>query len=61
MFSVDTVEEAEAIRIRFCKLGYDGKTWRWTGFPTHDYKYLGVVSDQIRVFYESMKVRKEGK
>lgn len=61
MFSVDTKEEAEAIRTRFCKLSYDNKTWKWTNFPVHNYEYLGVVSDQIREFYETLKAREDKK
>jgi hypothetical protein len=54
VYSVDTVEEAKAMRTRFCRLGYDGRHL-WTDFPVGDVDALDNVSAALDAAYRKMK------
>ena len=54
VYSVDTVAEAEALRTRFCRLGYDKKHY-WTDFPVGDVDALKGVSAKLDLAYRKMK------
>lgn len=54
VYSVDTVEEAEALQIRFCRKGYDGKYY-WTDFPESDVDALKDVTAALDAAYRKMK------
>ena len=49
-----TVAEAEALRTRFCRLGYDKKHY-WTDFPVGDVDALKGVSAKLDLAYRKMK------
>src|SRR5689334_521905 len=66
VFSVDTVEQARAVQVRFGRLQYGehpqlpGRPWyRWTDF-SGDVAQLDGVSNAIRTFYHAHLVKDGG-
>lgn len=54
VFSVDTVEEAKAIQVRFCRLSYDGR-YMWTDFPVGKVEALDAVTKTLEKFCGAKK------